>query len=690
VNNFNWELRTSPSAFPSWLSFSSGWAESNQFALTFNATELRKANPVKNPDPFVFQLAGTVYYTHGPERFVEQEDRVLNLVAHLNLEKTPAQRSDTLLSHFSFDSFNEQTGVTTYRVKSSNENIPNLVTEAYETLVFECGGTVDDTTGACQLGAQTSSPVFIGENSMIHVKSGVLLARGSIACWGKIKIDEGAALVFEGDSNDALFSINSDDLSPLVENNGIIRVKKGVFRIIGSPVTGKGRVNVDASSKFEFDPRQESNFGNPGAATNNCVSVYNLGDFDILSGRTRFTCSVISIGLGFINIGMSAVVSLDGNALHVLGGYHDGNDFVSDLPGVNAIGTISSGHLTVAKNAMLRVGAGMRLQGLGFLESLENSNVTVAIEWYDPETQPDSLIIASGPATERVNVGLLNSGGRIFVKQGGFRLGTGVISTGLIKTEANTTMELTAKNAHNELGGQGLTNEGDVWLKNGAVLSFRGPLQSTGRVIATNPDSHIFFYSPVASTIANPATGTSLTKAFGLFTPGALHVIDNSRLQILGTMDNKDENSRLWPRFFVNNFNNAGGVLLSQNATVEVVNYTQKATAPLVGVSTIPIYNPTGVNLKSGASAPFTSYSDKTSSIKLVPEDRYSITDAGVITETPIPENWNATQPNIQAGAFGTMMSNFPSAQSAAPSLTSGTSLLFAAICVVLAFLYQF
>lgn len=99
LQSFNWELSTPPAEFPPWLTFIGSWVESSEFVLGFNATTLFSTLPPIDPPPFVIQLTGTVYYTHGPQRYIEQETRLLNLIVHYHVYRPLFERS-TMLSPF--------------------------------------------------------------------------------------------------------------------------------------------------------------------------------------------------------------------------------------------------------------------------------------------------------------------------------------------------------------------------------------------------------------------------------------------------------------------------------------------------------------------------------------------------------------------------------------------------------------
>ncbi len=238
VNTFTWSLATAPSSFPSWLGYVSGWVESSEFTLTFNATSLLQTGI--DPAPFIIRFQGNVQYSHGPTRFVEQESRVLNLVVHLHLQQTTAQRN-AQLSSFDVGSVGIG-GVVPYTTSSPSQSVPALTAESNEAFNFVCGGSESDLTSGCSLG-RGADPVYFNPNSMLEVFSGVLNVKGPVAMWGTTRVRPGAVLVLDGEADTTVFSIMSDSLMPTIQNDGLIIVKRGYVLCDSSSIVNQVSVS---------------------------------------------------------------------------------------------------------------------------------------------------------------------------------------------------------------------------------------------------------------------------------------------------------------------------------------------------------------------------------------------------------------------------------------------------------------
>src|SRR5690606_4976 len=123
------------------------------------------------------------------------------------------------------------------------------------------------------------------------------------ACWGSFNIEKDSIVIFEGANENTHFALMSHELLPIIQNKGKIIVRKGILRLQGTPMLGGGEMIVEKDGTFEFDPRQESTFGTS-STSDPCIAIRNQGKLNLLSGRTRFTCGIISLGMGLMNVGM--------------------------------------------------------------------------------------------------------------------------------------------------------------------------------------------------------------------------------------------------------------------------------------------------------------------------------------------------------------------------------------------------
>ncbi len=438
---------------------------------------------------------------------------------------------------------------------------------------------------------------------------------------------------------------------------------------------GNGLVKVRFGGTFEHDPRQESTFGpSSSSGSNGCVAIYNEGNLNIISGRTRFRCSIISIGQGIVNVGMSGVLELDGTSMHVFGGYFNGTSVVPELPGVNAVGAVVSSTVSVLGGSTLYVGGGLVVQGLGTIDLTPNANLRVRIEWYNPTSKPDALLIATGPPSERVIPGIRNLGGKISLEMGGMRLGTGIFSTGSIRVMQGSVMQLNSSSALNEIGGSGLINDGSLHLLGGASVDFRGPLlQVSGRFMAHSEASRVIFSAPSPSVVMHNAVTDSiasegLAHVFGFFNPGELIVRPQARV-LFGSIPSapNTQESTQPARFYTGLIKNAGGIQLYYGTPFETRIFYQgdlnatdllpRSSMALSDFSVTPssaLPDKTTEKLRS-VTEMFTVYMDPQATVRMVPSTRYALGEGGSIAQADIPAEWSTSIPDgaVNEGKVG-------------------------------------
>lgn len=361
---------------------------------------------------------------------------------------------------------------------------------------------------------------------------------------------------------------------------------------------------------------------------------------------------------------MSASTILSGKNTHVLGGYFDGTTFLTSLPGVNLVGSIISGSMTLDNFTSVYVGGGSRIQGLGHVIINRNATLRVKVEFYEPASQPDALIAVSGPVTERVVPGVTNDG-TIYLDKGGLRVGTSISSVGIIRVKPQAVLTFTTANALNEVGGSGLVNEGSVMALNGANVDFRGPVFSNGSIYSMHEDSKVIFSSQALSYVSMPALplSTPLSKSFALFSVGSLVLRDKARVAFGGPMPTSSSTTN-YPRFFSREIVNSGGILLYNATILESNTFNQTHLPGTFPTGIMPTTMVTSPEAKDNPvvrdriyaevvnrQLPFTYYVTPVARLSRVPLGRYSVSSTGVISESAIPTSWVTVIPTQTANA---------------------------------------
>jgi hypothetical protein len=687
LHSWVWAPITNTSSLPSWLAYVGGWAESPAFALQFDGTAAVQSGV--DPESFVLKLGGVVHYSHGPERYLEQEERLLYLTVHMHVRKTIAARASVITD--SFLQGPEESGVFPFTTRSSTAVVPSFVIERGEVYNFDCGGSLGDLTKSCTLGTPdtatgASTPVWLGDGAMIVVRKGVLRVRAPLAAWGAVTVMSGATLLLDGGADHTPFSLMSDERVPTFVNHGQVYVNRGVLRLQGTAMLGAGTVFVAANGTLELAPRQEASFGDQpvGAATTGVV-LDSRGRVNLVAGAVHFPRAIVSVGLGVVNVGMAGAALLAGRTQHVFGGVFTGTTTVGSAAGVNAVGAVVSGQLTVREGASLRAGAGLRLQGLGSLEALPGAAVIVDVSWYDAVLYPAAGIVATGPAAERPAPGVTLRGATLRLLKGGLAAGTGISvdgAAGSIDVGSEAFLHLTAPGAANVFGGAGVVNRGDFTLLAGASAEFTGPLTSTSHVRALQAGSQLAFSSPTVSTLSRPAgtrLATGLTAAggaaaaaaaglavtpthlFALFTPGVLLLRGGARVRLVATEpDGAAASSKERARFYAASVYNAGTLELAESAVLETAALLQSFEPVTLRAGAEAAFVPGTPTATGELAYPLPSVSPQSplAAVAVVPADRYlyhdSGSNAGLITQTTVAAA-NYTQPpvTVARGALG-------------------------------------
>jgi len=690
LHSWSWAAVTDTTTLPAWLDFVAGWAGSPAFALQFNGAASVAAGA--DPEPVVLKLGGVVHYSHGPERYLEREERVLYLTVHMHVRKSIASRATILADYFVQQPTETAAGAPLYpfQLRSATTPVPSFVAEAGETYSFPCGGSLADLSGACILGTAdaadgTQTPMWLGAGAVLSVDTGVLRVRAPLAGWGAIVVQSGATLVLEGGTDTTPFALISEERVPALVNHGQVYVSKGVFQLHGTAMLGFGTVFVAANATMELSPRQEAAFGDaPVSTTNRAVVLDVRGTVNILSGTVHFPRAVIFVGLGKLNVGMAAAAMLSGPTRHVLGGLQTGAGNIASTGGVNAVAAVVSGALTVQSSAALLVGGGLRLQGLGALTVLEDAIVTVDVAWADPVLLPSTGIVATGPAAERPAPGVTVRGGRLLLIKGGLTAATGITvdgTNGSLEVDTDGFLHLSAAGASNVLGGAGTVSRGDVTLLAGASVDFAAPITSTTHVRALDAASVISFSSPVLSVLSRPpgtrvasglssggttagVTGlaTNPTHLFGLFTPGTLLLRDGARVRLLALNPSAADASLLErARFFAAALYNAGTLELTESAELETGAALQTFEPRSLAISSSAAADFTDgqIDAKTGASsywAPSLAPRSPLAVLRVVPEDRYQYQAtgdaAGTIAQTLTQADFTPAPITIARGAL--------------------------------------